>query len=140
MTTTDDELPRSGPIWTPHASAKDWTPPPGTCSAAARGKRFHPVRCGRVAKVKRRVLDHAGNVLEVEYCGTHDPVKVREKNEAREKAWQAKWDAREASRREADRRLSLRNECLEAIKEIARGHNDPRSLALEILQKHSEEL
>lgn len=57
----------------------------------------HP--CGKAAKVERD-----GHY----YCGTHDPVRVVAKDEARRQKWTAKWEAERADRKAAiDKQAAL---------------------------------
>jgi hypothetical protein len=65
------------------------------------------------------------------YCKTHDPVARKVKSDASYAAFRAEQEAKNASR-------DLRNDCLEAIRQIAAGHNDPRSLAVSILGKYEK--
>ncbi len=65
------------------------------------------------------------------FCKQHDPVV----GEARRKETHQRWD-REAAERAENRRIeALMPECKAALEKIAAGHNDPRSLAIEILAK-----
>lgn len=59
------------------------------------------------------------------------PVAVGEKRKAKYDAWKAKWDGQ-------SRQRDLRDAALDAIRQIAAGHNDPRALALETLKKFGE--
>lgn len=47
-------------------------------------KDWHNKPCGKNGKFEREGKH---------YCGTHDPVKAKEKNEARSKKWEAEWAA-----------------------------------------------
>lgn len=95
-------------------------------------------RCGAKAKVTRTVEWH-GKTYTLGYCGRHDPVVVearrvkrKAENEAKNKAW-------DEERAEKKRLRELRAEAVEAMREIARGHNDARGLAENLLQKFGEE-
>lgn len=125
------------PRWWPHE--EPWTPEPGRCRAGMHtsGRSLSSHQCSRKAKVTRTVKYH-GKVIEVEYCGLHDPVAVKAKREAREAKWQTQWNAERAEAAEKKRQTDLRNDALDALKQIASGHNDPRTLALETLAKHGE--
>lgn len=116
-----------------------WTPTPGQCRADVdtRGIMCHSHQCSRKAKVTRTVKHH-GKIVEVEYCGQHDPVAVKAKNRERSAKWRAEWAAQDAAIAEKERRAAVREDALAALKQIANGHNDPRSLALETLAKHGE--
>ena len=70
-------------------------------------------RCGKTAKVERD-----GEW----YCGTHDPVRVEERNAARRAAAQARWNAEQAAHRaklaaaaEQKRRAGCFDELLSAL-------------------------
>ena len=139
----DAELLDAGHLYAPHFwhGAKPWKPKPGQCRHAVsdegRWPSYH--QCGRKTKVTRTVKHH-GEVIEVEYCGQHDPVVVKAKADARTAKWRAKWDARDAAEAEKRRFAALHADALAALKQIANGHNDPRSLALEVLTKQAEEV
>ena len=62
------------------------------------------------------------------YCKQHDPIAVKAKKDAREAAWREKW---EREKRIRDRPFAY----ADALKAIADGHNDPRTLARETLEK-----
>lgn len=75
------------------------------------------------------------------WCGTHSPeAEQRRRDKARAKwaATQAGWDARDKA--DADRRSKLANadRYEAALRQIAGGHNDPRSLALAALESQSQ--
>lgn len=61
------------------------------------------------------------------YCKQHDPAFV--------KARAAAANAKDAARRRAERPKWYAREMLEALRQIADGHNDPRTLAAEIVKK-----
>jgi len=130
----------AGHIYSPRFRSSHWLPCAGTCCHAVHddfGVGFH--QCSHKAKVKRTVKWH-GKAIEAEYCATHDPVKVKERRDARDAKWRAEWEAKNKAIAESRRKQNLQIEALEAIKQIAKGHNDPRSLALEVLASHGEEL
>lgn len=118
-----------------------WAPTPGQCRASVPTPgvmcAFH--QCSRKSKVTRTVTHH-GEVIDVEYCGQHDPVALREKRNRQQAAWKAKWDAAEAAAAERGRVDALRSDAVDAIKQIANGHNDPRTLALLVLSRNGESL
>lgn len=72
------------------------------------------------------------------YCSTHDPVAVKANRKAREAKWSAEYDARVAARKEDMRVRQLGIAAVDAIKAIAKGHNDPRSLAIHVLTSCKE--
>lgn len=120
-------------------SDKPWKPTPGQCRARVHdsGRSVTSHQCRRKAKVTRTVKHH-GEVVAVEYCGLHDPVAVKAKRDAKRAKWKAEREARDAAAAEKTRQTDLRNDALDALKQIATGHNDPRTLALETLAKHGE--
>ena len=62
------------------------------------------------------------------YCKQHDPVNVAERARLSREKYDAEWAER---RRKAAIPAMLRD----ALHQIANGHNDPRALALETLEK-----
>lgn len=87
---------------------------------------FGICQCSRAGKIER-----AGHL----FCSIHDPVAVKTKNAARKAAWDAEWaEKNRISQLEADRR-KFRAACADALRIIAAGHNDPRSLAVETLSR-----
>lgn len=111
----------------------------GVCNAAVHdgfGVGHH--RCGRKAKVTRDVLWH-GKPHRLEYCGIHDPVKVAERRAKLNRIADEKYQARRAKWAAETRIKTLGPVAIDALKEIARGHNDPRTLAMDILRDHKEE-
>ncbi len=97
------------------------------CKAKIRvGAGFHRQSCNKTAKV-----EHDGQW----YCGTHDPVKCKARSDARHAKWLADHNARHADRLAARQRLELGERAIDALRQIADGHNDARALAIEILGK-----
>lgn len=133
---------RSGFLYFPRfwpAARGPWKPEPGRCRANvhAKGSSFHSHQCEKRAKVTREVLN--GSTVEmVEYCGTHDPVRRKAADDARRTERDAKWDERQRLWDEQKRIQALEKAALAAIRQIAAGHNDPRTLALELLAEHGE--
>lgn len=83
-----------------------------------------PGQCSRVGK-----LELNGFL----FCKQHYPPNERAKRREREAARQAEYERNRAVwKKEADHAKMLKA-ALEAIKQIAAGHNDPRGLALEVL-------
>jgi glutathione S-transferase len=75
--------------------------------------------CSRNAKVERNGLH---------YCGLHDPVRVKEKNDKRNAKWQEEWNAREeriaankAAREATEKKIAAFDELLEAVKYLLDG-------------------
>lgn len=113
--------------------AGQYVPPAGHCCAAvhdAFSVGFH--QCSKRPKFKRDVLWY-GKPVTLEYCGVHGPVAVKARRDARDAKWRAESEARRAAQAEADRLRDLRAAAVDALKSIAKGHNDPRSLAIGIL-------
>lgn len=130
-----DNLPGAGFIWVSrYGNAK---PREGGCRASV-GSGFCSSQCGNKAKVDRDVLHH-GKPARFGYCGVHDPVAVKEKREVREAKWRAEWAAKTAARAAKEREAALASDAVAAIRAIAAGHNDPRTLALETLGRHAGE-
>jgi hypothetical protein len=94
------------------------------CAEISGGDMWHRPSCTRASKVER------GGKF---YCAIHDPVRVKEKHEQRATAWDAKWTAERAERERGIAEAALKDRALAAIRLIADGHNDPRSLAVEVL-------
>lgn len=63
------------------------------------------------------------------YCGTHDPVAVNKRRDAANARYEAEVRARQAE----SKRRALKDACLDAVKQIAAGHNDPMTLCREVL-------
>jgi 23S rRNA G2069 N7-methylase RlmK/C1962 C5-methylase RlmI len=127
----------TGPMYWPHKTS--WKPDPTRCRASVadggRSPSFH--QCNRKAKVERDVL-HNGQRLRLAYCNTHDPVAVAVKRAAQEAQWRAKWDERDRRQAEQKRREKLAEAAINAIRQIAAGHNDARGLAQEVLARFGE--
>lgn len=95
-------------------------------------------RCGAKAKVTRTVEWH-GKTHTLGYCGRHDPVVVEDRRAKRKAEEDARYKAQTEKWAEEKRLRELRAEAVNAIREIARGHNDARALAQEVLSKFGEE-
>lgn len=65
------------------------------------------------------------------YCKAHDPVATQKRRDER----QAKWEAEYAIKTQ---RWTFDREAKEAVRAIARGHNDPQALCREILGRAGE--
>lgn len=72
------------------------------------------------------------------YCKQHDPASVLARQEARQKKWRLEAQEISARRNNEILRAELAKEALAALRSIADGHNDPRSLASEILAKYAD--
>lgn len=102
------------------------------CAAVHDGYGVGHHQCTRKPKVWRDVL-HRGKPTNYGYCTTHDPVRVAERDAARRAKWQAESDARNARWAAQEQERKLKDAALATIRQIAAGHNDPRSLAMEVL-------
>lgn len=95
----------------------------------------HGFQCGKPGKTK--LADGST------WCGHHNPA-ARARNDARKAATRAKWDARWGALQEATERQNRRRladaAAWGAIRQIADGHNDPRSLAQEVLAMLPEQV
>lgn len=136
-------IPDAGHLFKPSFMPKGatWEPRPGFCRHAVheggRGVGFH--QCFKRAKVTRTV-DHGGKVIEAEYCAVHDPVAVKAKADKWRADYEAKRERESARYREMARQKALSDAAIAALKQIAAGHNDPRTLALKLLAEHGEPL
>lgn len=121
--------------WWPHKTP--WAPDLERCRHAVhdggRSCGFH--QCNKKAKVFREAKWH-GKVETFGYCGTHDPVAVAQKKAERDAKWKAQWDAQQAAAQAKRDARELAERSIEALRQIAAGHNDPRSLAIEVLGGH----
>lgn len=69
------------------------------------------------------------------FCKMHDPVAVKEKRDKQNAEWNAKWEADRRQARLQELRNEALKECVTALREIAAGHNDARTLAAAALLK-----
>jgi hypothetical protein len=67
------------------------------------------------------------------FCSIHDPVVVADKRAAKEAQWRREWDERDARIKALDARKAAIERCVAVLREIAAGHNDPRSVARDAL-------
>lgn len=63
-----------------------------------------------------------------DWCGVHSPEAVERRKQQSDERYKKQ-------REEADRKYARPAEYRDALRQIADGHNDPRSLAAEILKK-----
>lgn len=98
----------------PHAKMGDGTTPRCQQTVTVGGRMTTWHQCFRRAVVG-------------EYCKTHDPAAVK----ARRAAAQARWNAQF----NRDRVQWHGDTFLDALRKIAAGHNDPRALAQEVIEK-----
>jgi hypothetical protein len=71
---------------------------------------------------KRGAHEHEGKF----YCKTHHPPTVATKREKTAQKWRAGWDAKAQT-------AARFNAALDACRQIAAGHNDPRALAAAVV-------
>lgn len=69
------------------------------------------------------------------WCGIHHPPTVHVKRAARTRGWEEEQRRKDAAYAAAEARSKLRDAALDALRQIAAGHNDPRGLALEVFGK-----
>jgi hypothetical protein len=78
-----------------------------------------------------REIDHP--VGTYGFCKMHDPVQVSLRQTARDHKWSERLRRQqEAFQRDSDVE-DARDRCVDALRQIEAGHNDPRSLAREVL-------
>lgn len=108
----------------------------GECSYTDRITHFYP--CSHKAKVRRNVEMRDGSVRELGFCGIHDPEAILRKAAKRHAESQSKYQEMLNKWAEEKRVRDSRPDYIAALRVIADGHNDPRSLAAEILSKWNE--
>ena len=67
------------------------------------------------------------------YCKQHDPVAVEAKRKRQQAKSAAEWAARAAQWDYEKKHKDWVSSCLQALADIAAGHNDPRKLASDLL-------
>ncbi len=107
-----------------------WNGPTGkwACRASIHEGRTGYHQCGKAASIQ----DEDGYW----WCGVHSPLAVakrKAKSNERYEAHKAKWADADRKRAEADKLLTNAPRYIEALRQIAAGHNDPRALAIETL-------
>lgn len=80
----------------------------------------------------------AGHGPDGKYCKQHDPAAVAKREVARQEKFETEWAAKKASWAASARRDARDAACVEAIRSIAAGHNDPRSLAVAVLNEYGD--
>jgi hypothetical protein len=71
------------------------------------------------------------------YCGQHDPASVSAKRNKRNAEFNAKWAAQKQAQADAEAKRKLLDDALDAIRQIAAGHNNPRTLAAQVLAQEA---
>lgn len=71
--------------------------------------------------------------IEYGFCKQHDPAAVAERNRVRHAAYEAKWAEERAQYDRERRQREAQAAAKDALEQIAAGHNDPRTLAAEVL-------
>lgn len=97
---------------------------PRWCAAAVYGDRAGSHQCGRAPK-----LEYGGH----KWCAQHHPPAIAERQRKRNEKWRREAAESDAKYKRAEDARRQRDAALEAIKKIAGGHNDPVSLAREVL-------
>lgn len=83
---------------------------PPRCSAfVSHPHMFSPGQCSKNGKVERD-----GKW----YCTVHDPVKVKERSDAKSKAYDAEWKAKEVRRERVQRREQIADELARKVKRL----------------------
>lgn len=92
--------------------------------ARCRAQVYEPVsrNFGQCARKKAVEVDGVG------YCNQHSPSAQKRRNEAR-------LEREAAEQRQRDRRFKRPIDYRDALREIAAGHNDPRSVARDALER-----
>ena len=127
----------SGHVYSPHweYEKQHWKGQGDRCCAAVhnggRSVSFH--QCRKPIKVWRDVQLNKGEIKNLGYCGIHDPVKVAERRKKRSDEYKAKSERSRAFYARRKAKEDLGETAIEAIKKIAEGHNDPRTLCQSIL-------
>lgn len=67
------------------------------------------------------------------YCRQHNPDAIAARRAAKDAEWRAEIESRERARNAAAWREKARDAAEAAIRQIATGHNDPRTLACAVL-------
>lgn len=96
------------------------------CVASVWDGRMGSYQCSR--KPKHEYGGHG-------WCNQHYPPNEHARKEARSAEYQRQADERKAGYARDAAERSLRDDALQAIRQIAAGHNDPRALALEVLRE-----
>jgi hypothetical protein len=108
-------------VWSPNPNLAQAKPDPALCAASVyRPPSWFSCQCSR-----KGVLEYGGH----RWCKLHHPPAELAKREAKHAKWAAE-------RKRQDDLWTLgkqKDAALEAIKQIAAGHNDPRALAQEVL-------
>ena len=109
-------------------------PSPKYCAAAVHGggRSVGMHQCCFKPKIRRLVKTN-GKVKAYGFCSLHDPVAVQKKRIERKAKWDHEWAAKTALWKRQDQMEVARNACVDAIKKISAGHNDPMTLAREVL-------
>lgn len=107
------------------------------CGQVRSSDGWHTYRCSREG-----VIEREGKF----YCRQHDPVAVKARHDARDAKWEAEWAAQTAARAAAKaaaerqaRLAALAELAVPVLREIAKGHNDPRTLANQFLMANFDD-
>lgn len=102
---------------------------------SGRGVNFH--QCHFKPKTYRLVRSSKG-VKKYGFCSLHDPETVLKKKKERNEKWDREWALKQAMWKREEETNKARAACVEAMKKIRDGHNDPRALAREVLAMFPE--
>jgi len=69
------------------------------------------------------------------YCGTHDPVKVKERREKINKKWEDIYATENKIRKYKDDMEKFRDECVKVVRGIAKSDATPKYTCLRVLEK-----
>jgi len=72
------------------------------------------------------------------YCGTHDPVKVKERADKRTKVYMKESEDRAKRRKFENDMVAFRDACVDAVRGIAKSDADPKYTCLRVLEKEPE--
>lgn len=107
-------------------------PDPKYCAAAVhkggRSVGFH--QCNRKPVIHREIEGKKYG-----FCKQHDPVLVAAKDKARREKWDREWAEKQAKWDRQEQTAKALQACKKAIEQIAKGHNDPMTLAKETLKQ-----
>lgn len=96
------------------------------CCGSIQSDTYRRVPCSRTGSIERD-----GKF----YCATHDPVAVQARRDKSRAKWEADYAAKQANWARQKIEEQFKAAAIEAIRRIADGHNDPRGLASEIIER-----
>ncbi len=129
-----EALPNAGFVFTTRWYNEPHDPAQCCVSVHEGGRGVGFYQCSKKPTIWRDVL-HKGKLAHLGYCGTHDPVKVAARRAKRDAAHKDKFAEENARWAEQRRKRDLGEAAILALEQIAAGHNDPRQLAHETLER-----